>query len=53
MHMRLFHIISYERQDFRKKKKEITDHYVCVGFLCNFFSETFLILSRIERDMIK
>ena len=45
-------IFSHKRQDFRKKKK-ITDHKMCVLIFSTNLSETFLILRRYERDMIK
>jgi hypothetical protein len=49
MHMRHFHI-SYKWQDCHKK---VIDHNACVDFSVQHFTETFLILSRIDRDMIR
>ena len=45
-----FSTLSDKRHDFRKKK--VTEHEMCV-FSLQFLSETFLILRRTERDMIK
>ena len=41
---------SHKRHDFRKTNSE---QKMCFYFLYNVFSETFLILRRTERDMIK
>ena len=47
-----FSALSHKRHDFRKKK--FNEHKMCFDFFYNFFlSETFLILGRNERDMIK
>jgi hypothetical protein len=45
-----FHIIS---QTARFKKKTVTGHKMCVLISPQLFSETFLILRRNKRDMIK
>ena len=39
-----FHIITFGKEVFEDK--------MCYDFLCNFFSETFLIPRRIQRDVI-
>jgi len=44
-------ILSLKRHDFRKKKA--VEHKICVLICCTNLSETFLILRRNERDMIK
>ena len=48
------HIISHKRHDFRKKKKKRSLNTKCVfWFSVQLLSETFLVLRRTERDMIK
>ena len=46
-----FSTLSHKRHDFRKKKKVI-EHKMRVFFFVQSFSEDFLILRRIERDII-
>ena len=46
-----FSALSHKRNYFRKKK--VTEHKMCVLIFCTTLSETFLILRRGERDMIK
>ena len=45
-----FATLSHKRHDFRKN---VTEHKMCVLIFSTNFSETFLILRRTERDMIK
>ena len=45
-----FSTLSHKRHDFRKK---VTEHKMCVLIFCTAFSETFLIIRRTERDMIR
>jgi hypothetical protein len=46
-----FPVLYHKRHDFGKK---VTEHKMCVLiFSITFFSETFLIMGRTERDMIK
>ena len=51
----IFMTPSHKRHDFPKKKKNIYiyiyEHKMCLDFLHIFFSETFLILGRIQRDV--
>jgi hypothetical protein len=47
----IFPTLSHKRQDFRKQNY-LTQN-ICFNFLYNFLSETFLILKRIQRDIIK
>ena len=49
--LQYFSTLSHKRHDFRKKK--ITEHKMCVVIFSTNLSETFLILRRNERDMIK
>ena len=42
--------LSHTRHDFRKKKKKIIEHKMCVFIFSTTFSEIFLILERIDRD---
>jgi len=42
--------LTHKRHDFREK---VTEHKMCVLIFCTNLSETFLILRRTERDMIK
>jgi len=44
-----FHIISQTKRFLKK----VIGHKICVLIFCTSLSETFLILRRIERDMIK
>jgi len=44
-------VISEKLRDFLKKKD--FEHKICVLIFCVILSEKFLILRRIERDMIK
>ena len=44
-----FSTLFHKRHDFRKN---VTEHKMCFDFLYNFFSETYLILRRIEQDII-
>jgi hypothetical protein len=44
--------LSHKRHDFRKKRTVI-EHKMCVLIFLQLLSETFLILRRTERDMIK
>ena len=47
-----FASVSHIRQDFLEKKK-VTEHKMCVLIFCTtFFSEAFLILRRVRRDII-
>ena len=46
-----FSTLSHKRQDFLKK--DVTEHKMCVLIVSTILAETFLILSRPERDMIK
>jgi len=46
----IFSTSSHKRHDFQKKGYSTQN--VCFDFLYNFFSETFLVLRRNERDMI-
>ena len=46
-----FSTLSHKRHDFRKKK--VTGQKKCVLILFTIFSQTFLILSRTERYIIK
>jgi hypothetical protein len=46
-----FTILSHKRHDFRKKKN--IEHKMCVWFSLQLSIETFLILRRIEWEMIK
>ena len=46
----LFFTLSHKRHDFFKK---VIVYNLCVFILSAIFSATFIILSRIERDMIK
>ena len=48
----IFSTLSHKRHAFRKKKTVI-EYEMCVLFPLQLLSETFLILSRTERDMIK
>jgi hypothetical protein len=52
--VRLYHIfsptLSHKRHDFREK---VTEHKMCALIFCTILSETFLILRRSKRDMIK
>ena len=41
---------SHKRHDFRKN---VTEHKMCVLSVCTTLSETFLILRKTERDVIK
>jgi len=50
--LQYFSTLSHKRCDFRKKKK-VTEYKTCVWFSLQLLSETFLILRRNERDMIK
>ena len=45
-----FRTLSHKRHDFQK---QVFEHNVCVLIFSIILSETFLILKRIERDMIK
>ena len=45
-----FSILSHERHDFRKR---VIKNKMCVLISSTLLSETFLILRRTERDMIK
>ena len=45
-----FSTLSHTRHGFEKKK--VIEHTVCVSIFCTTLSETFLILRRIERDVI-
>jgi len=47
-----FTTLSHERHGFRKKKKKFIEHKTFISTLCTTF-ETFLILRRNERDMIR
>jgi hypothetical protein len=44
---------SHKRHDFRKKKKELLNKKCVFWFCLQLLSETFLILWRTERDMVK
>jgi hypothetical protein len=44
-----FHTFYHKRHDFRKR---VIEHEMCFDFLYNILSETFLILRRIQRDVI-
>ena len=46
-----FSTLSHKEHDFRKKK--VIRHKICVGFYLRNLTDTFLILRRAERDMIK
>ena len=48
-----FFPVSNKRYDFRRKKK-VTERKICVLIFSTtfFFSETFLVLRRTERDVI-
>ena len=45
-----FSTLSHKQRDFRKK---VIEHEMCVMIFSTNLPETFLILRRIERDMIK
>ena len=45
-----FPALSHKRYDFRKKK--VIEHKMCVLIFSKLLSETFLIVSRIQPDMI-
>jgi hypothetical protein len=45
-----FSTLSHKRYDFRKK---VIEHKMCVLIICTILSKTFLILRRIQRDVIK
>jgi len=49
--LQYFSTLSYTRHDFRKKK--VIQYKMCVLVFVQILRETFLILRRIERDMIK
>ena len=49
--LQYFLTLSRKRHKFRKKR--VIEHKICFNFLYKFLSETFLILRRIGRDMIK
>ena len=44
--------LSRERHDFRKKKKKFVEHKIYVQFVVQLLAGTFLILRRIQRDVI-
>jgi len=48
--LQIFSTLSHKRHDFPKQKKT---QNVCFDFSLQLLSETFLILGRTERDMIK
>jgi hypothetical protein len=48
--LQYFSTLSHKRHDFRKT---ITEHKMCVLIFCITFFETFLILRRNERDIMK
>jgi hypothetical protein len=48
----LYHIFPYYLIKQRDFWKNVIEHKMCFDFLCNFFSETFLILTRTKRDII-
>jgi len=48
--LQYFSILSHKRYEVRKKK--VVEHKMCVLTFSTALSETFLILKRIERDMI-
>ena len=47
------HIISKNGTNFEEKKKKFAEHKMCVLISSQRLSETFLILKRNERDVIK
>jgi hypothetical protein len=50
--LRYFSTSSHKRYDFRKKKNG-TKHKMCTFIFSKIFTENFLIIRRIHRDMIK
>ena len=48
--LQYFSTLSHKRYNFRKR---VIDHKMCVLIFCTNFSEVFLFLIRIGRDMIK
>ena len=42
-------ILAHNRRDFRKN---VTEPKICFDFLYNFLFKTFLILKRIQRDIV-
>ena len=44
-----FSTLSHKRHDFRKK---VIEHKMCVLIFCTILSKTFLILRRIQRDVV-
>ena len=48
-----FSTLSHKRHDFRKKKKNLLNTKCVFFFSIQILSETFLILKRNERDMIR
>ena len=47
--LQYFFILSHKRHDFGN---EVIEHKMCISIFCKIFSEAFLILRRIDRDMI-
>ena len=46
-----FPTLSHKWQDFRGKKKKVTEHKICVVICNTNISETFRILRRIQGDI--
>jgi hypothetical protein len=51
--LQYFSTFSHNRHDFREKKTKVTEHKMCVLIFSTNLSETFLIVPRIGRDIIK
>jgi hypothetical protein len=48
-----FSTLSHKRYDFRKKKKKVIEHKMCVLIFSTILYESFVTLRRNEQDMIK